>query len=130
MPAGVDSFGWNFAGSPAERVEQSDVVVINLGVNDPTLEIEEYGDYVRRVRTAYPSATLLPLTPFNGKHADTIQAAVKSLDDPNLICVDSTGWITEDDCTDQVHPTVAGHTKIATHLISALEAQTTLRRPA
>jgi lysophospholipase L1-like esterase len=130
VPAGVDSFGWNFAGSPAERVEPSDVVVINLGVNDPTLEIEEYADYVRRVRAAYPSATLVSLTPFNGKHADTIQAAVKSLDDPNLVCIDSTGWINEDDCTDQVHPTVAGHTKIATHLIQALEAQTPLRRPA
>ncbi|TCC17140.1 G-D-S-L family lipolytic protein [Kribbella sindirgiensis] len=130
VPAGADSFGWNFAGSPAERVEPSDVVVINLGVNDPTLEVEEYAGYVRRVRAAYPAATIVSLTPFNGKHADTIEAAVKSLDDPNLVYVDSTGWITEADCTDQVHPTVEGHAKIATHLIKALETQTSLHRPA
>ncbi|WP_427891402.1 GDSL-type esterase/lipase family protein [Kribbella sp. GL6] len=128
VPAGVNSFGWNFAGSRAERVEPSDVVVINLGVNDPTLEIEEYADYVRRVRAAYPTTTIVSLTPFNGKHAETIQAAVKTLDDPNLICVVSTGWITEDDCTDQVHPSVAGHATIAEHLIAALEEQTALRR--
>jgi lysophospholipase L1-like esterase len=128
VPAGVDSFGWNFAGSPAERVEPSDLVVINLGVNDPTLEIEEYTGYVRRVRAAYPETTIVSLTPFNAKHADTIQAAVKSLDDPNLICIDSTGWITEDDCTDLVHPTVAGHTKLADNLIAALEEHTPLRR--
>ena len=129
VPAGVDSFGWNFAGSPAERVEPSDVVVINLGVNDPTLEPEEYADYVTRVRSVYPDSTIVALTPFSGKHADVIQAAVKSVDDPNLVCIDSTGWITEDDCTDQVHPTVAGHAKIAAHLIPALETHTTLRRP-
>jgi lysophospholipase L1-like esterase len=128
VPAGVESFGWNFAGSPAERVEPSDVVVINLGVNDPTLEAEEYAGYVRRVRSAYPESTLVALTPFNGKHADTIEAAVKSLDDPNLVYLDSTGWITEDDCTDLVHPSVAGHAKIAEHLIPALETHTSLRR--
>ena len=54
VPAGVDSFGWNFAGSPAERVEPADVVVINLGVNDPMLEPEEYSGYITRVRSAYP----------------------------------------------------------------------------
>jgi lysophospholipase L1-like esterase len=128
VPGGVESFGWNFAGSPAERVEPSDVVVINLGVNDPTLEPEEYSDYVTRVRAAYPETTIVALTPFSGKHAETIQAAVKSLDDPNVVCIDSTGWITEDDCTDLVHPTVAGHTKIAAQLIPALEEHTSLRR--
>ena len=50
-------------------------------------------------------------------------------DDPNLVCVDSTGWITEDDCTDTVHPSVAGHAKIAGQLIAALETHTSLRRP-
>ncbi len=130
VPSGLESFGWNFAGSPAERVEAPDVVVINLGVNDPTLEVEEYADYVRRVRAAYPSTTIVSLTPFNGKHAETIEAAVKTLDDPHLVYVNSTGWITENDCTDQVHPTVAGHATIAAHLTEALEEHTSLRRPA
>ena len=129
VPSGVESFGWNFAGSPAERIEPSDVVVINLGVNDQTLEPEDYAGYVTRVRSAYPEATIVALTPFSGKHAESIQGAVKALDDPNLVRIDSTGWITEDDCTDLVHPTVAGHAKIADHLIPALETHTSLRRP-
>ena len=45
VPSGTESFGWNFAGSPAERVEQPDVVVLNLGVNDQTLT----ADAVRRL---------------------------------------------------------------------------------
>ncbi|HWD77239.1 MAG TPA: SGNH/GDSL hydrolase family protein [Kribbella sp.] len=130
VPSGLESFGWNFAGSPADRVEAPDLVVVNLGVNDPTLDVEEYAEYVRRVRAAYPSTTIVSLTPFSGKHAETIQTAVKTLDDPNVVCVDSTGWITEDDCTDDVHPTVAGHAKIAEHLVVALEEHTSLRRPA
>ena len=130
VPSGLESFGWNFAGSPAERVEEPDVVVVNLGVNDQTLVVEEYAEYVRRVRAAYPSTTIVSLTPFSGKHAETIQAAVKTLDDPGVVLVDSTGWITEDDCTDQVHPSVAGHAKIAEQLIAALEQHTSLRRPA
>jgi lysophospholipase L1-like esterase len=130
VPPGIESFGWNFAGSPAERVEPSDVVVINLGVNDETLAPQQYADFVRRVRSAYPGTTIVSLTPFSGKHADAIKSAVKSLDDPNVVLVDSTGWITEADTTDGVHPSVAGHAKIADHLITALETHTSLRRRA
>ncbi|MDX3002147.1 SGNH/GDSL hydrolase family protein [Kribbella solani] len=128
VPSGLDSFGWNYAGSRADRVEPSDVVVVNLGVNDPTLDVAEYAGYVRRVRAAYPDATIVSLPPFNGKHAETIRSAVRSLDDAKLVCIDSTGWITEDDCTDQVHPSVAGHAKIAAQLIPELEKYTELRR--
>jgi hypothetical protein len=128
VPPAMESFGWNFAGSPAERVEPSDVVVINLGVNDETLAPEQYADFVTRVRSAYPGTTIVSLTPFSGKHAAAIKSAVKSLDDPNVVLVDSTGWITAADTTDGVHPSVTGHAKIADHLISALEAHTSLRR--
>src|SRR5262249_25574445 len=62
VPGGIDSFGWNFAGSPSERVAPPDVVVINLGVNDETLEVEEYAAYVQRVRSAYPMTTIVSLT--------------------------------------------------------------------
>ncbi|MFK4089302.1 SGNH/GDSL hydrolase family protein [Kribbella sp. NPDC020789] len=128
VPSGPESFGWNFAGSPAERVEAPDVVVVNLGVNDQTLTPEQYAGYVARIRSAYPETTIVALPPFNGKHADTIAAAVKSLEDPNVVLIDSSGWITEDDCTDDVHPSAAGHAKIAEHLVAALEAGTSLRR--
>jgi len=128
VPSGLESFGWNYAGSPAERIAPPDVVIVNLGVNDETLTPEQYAEYVARVRSAYPQTTIVALPPFSGKHADTIAAAVKSVDDPNVVLIDSTGWITEADCTDDVHPSVAGNRAIADQLIPALEAATSLRR--
>jgi lysophospholipase L1-like esterase len=128
VPSGVESFGWNFAGSPAERVEPPQVVVLNLGVNDQTLTPEQYGEYLARVRSAYGSAKIVALSPFSGKHAEVIEAAVKAADDDGTRYVATDGWITTDDCTDDVHPSVDGHTKIADRLIAALETHTDLSR--
>ena len=120
VPPGLDSFGWNFAGSRADRVEDPNLVVINLGVNDETLTAAEYGDYLARVRSAYQRSTIVALSPFSGKWAAEIEAAVKAADDPAIHYLSTDGWITEADCTDGVHPSVAGHTKIATRLTTAL----------
>jgi lysophospholipase L1-like esterase len=128
VPNGLDSFGWNFAGSPAERVEPPQLVVLNLGVNDETLTPEQYGEYLARVRSAYGTAKIVALSPFSGKHAETIEAAVKSAADDNIVYIATDGWITPDDCTDNVHPSVDGHAKIADHLIAALETHTNLAR--
>jgi lysophospholipase L1-like esterase len=128
VPPGLDSFGWNFAGSPAGRVEDPQVVVLNLGVNDETLSVEQYGDYLSRVRSAYPTSKVVALSPFSGKHAATIEAAVKAADDEAIWYVDTEGWITPDDCTDGLHPSTEGHAKIAAHLIEQLEVLTNLTR--
>jgi lysophospholipase L1-like esterase len=128
VPSGLDSFGWNFAGSLAERVEQPQVVVLNLGVNDQTLTAEQYGEYLARVRSAYGLAKIVALSPFSGKHAEVIEAAVKAADDDGIRYVGTDGWITTDDCTDDVHPSVKGHAKIAARLIDALESHTDLTR--
>ncbi|QNE23357.1 G-D-S-L family lipolytic protein [Kribbella qitaiheensis] len=125
VPTGLDSFGWNFAGSPAERVEPPQVVVLNLGVNDETLTAEQYGDYLARVRSAYGTAKVVALSPFSGKHAEAIEAAVKAADD-NTIYVATDGWITPDDCTDGLHPSAEGHAKIADKLIEVLKNHTEL----
>lgn len=124
VPSGTESFGWNFAGSPAERVEQPDVVVLNLGVNDETLTAAQYGEYLMRVRAAYAGTKIVALSPFSGKHAEEIEAAVKvanAAGDPAIRYVGTDGWITKDDCTDDVHPTVEGHAKIATRLTEELK---------
>jgi lysophospholipase L1-like esterase len=121
VPPGLESFGWNFAGSPAERVEQPEVVVLNLGVNDDTLTAAQYGDYLARVRAAYTDSKIVALSPFSGKHADQIEAAVKAAGDPRIRYVDTDGWISADDCTDDVHPSVDGHAKIAERLTEELK---------
>jgi hypothetical protein len=128
VPPGTESFGWNFAGSPAERVEEPDVVVVNLGVNDETLTAAQYGDYLARVRSAYGTAKIVALSPFSGKHAAESETAVKIADDPSVLYVGTEGWITTDDCTDGVHPSVEGHAKIATQLVAELESRTGLTR--
>lgn len=120
VPPGAESFGWNFAGSPAERVEQPDLVVLNLGVNDETLSAAQYGEYLARVRSAYAGSEIVALSPFSGKHASEIEAAVKSAGDPKIRYVGTDGWITSDDCTDGVHPSVDGHAKIAARLTEEL----------
>ncbi|WBQ07786.1 GDSL-type esterase/lipase family protein [Kribbella sp. CA-293567] len=122
VPGGIESFGWNFAGSPAERIEQPQVVVINLGVNDETLTAAQYGGYLARVRAAYGSSEIVALSPFNGKYAEEIEAAVKAGGDPAIRYVGTDGWITEDDCTDLLHPSVDGHAKIAARLTEELRA--------
>ena len=128
VPAGLDSFGWNFAGSASERVEHPQVVVLNLGVNDETLTTEQYGDYLGRVRTAYPASKIVALSPFSGKHAATVEGAVKAVDDEAIWYVGTDGWITPDDCTDGLHPSVEGHAKIAAQLVDQLERLTGLTR--
>ncbi|GAA3595235.1 hypothetical protein GCM10022235_78150 [Kribbella ginsengisoli] len=127
VPSGLESFGWNFAGSAAERVEEPDLVVLNLGVNDETLSAAQYGEYLRLVRSKYGSCEIVALSPFSGKHASEIEAAVKAADDAKIRYVGTDGWITEADCTDDVHPSVEGHAKIAGHLTEQL---TKLLRPA
>lgn len=128
VPGGLESFGWNYAGSKVDRIADPDVVIINLGVNDESLSTAEYADYLTRVRTAYRSSTIVALSPFNGKHATEIETAVKSTDDPNLHYVSTAGWITPADCTDGLHPSTDGHAKLAGNLIPALERLTTLTR--
>ncbi|WP_238335310.1 SGNH/GDSL hydrolase family protein [Kribbella amoyensis] len=128
VPPGPESFGWNFAGSRAERIADPDVVVLNLGVNDDTLSVAQYADYVRQVRAAYPSSKIVAVSPFSGKYAEEIEAAVKVVDDPAIAYVPTTDWIGPDDCTDGLHPSVDGHAKIADRLIPALERLTGLTR--
>ncbi|ONI74611.1 G-D-S-L family lipolytic protein [Kribbella sp. ALI-6-A] len=126
VPPGPESFGWNFAGSPALRIAAPDLVVLNLGVNDDTLTPEQYAAYVRVVRSAYPGSTIVALSPFSGKHATEIEAGVKSLDDNSVHYVPTTGWITEADCTDGLHPSITGHQKIADRLVPILQELTGL----
>jgi lysophospholipase L1-like esterase len=103
------------------------VVVLNLGVNDDSLTAEVYGSYLRQVRAAYRSTKIVALSPFSGKHAIEIEAAVKAADDTNILYVDSDGWLGPDDYTDGLHPSVGGHAKAAAHLIEQLQIRTGLQ---
>ncbi len=138
--AGAGSAEWNF------QSWQPDVLVIALGTNDfadypagscapPDADAFQaaYQDLLRLARSKYPSAEIFALgtfiaTPSNafGTCNQRICAAVSALGDPHAHCVDpATGkggpWLSgPSDYGDWTHPTVAGHTKIATKLREAV----------
>jgi lysophospholipase L1-like esterase len=60
----------------------------------------------------------------SGKGASEIEAGVKAADDPNILYVDTDGWLGPDDYTDGLHPSVDGHAKAAANLIEQLQIRT------
>lgn len=131
VPPAPQSFGWNFQGSRADPSFAPEVVTVNQGTNDqayPSAQFRPaYRDYIVEIRKAYPKATILCMRPFGGFHEEDIRAAVKSLADPRIIYVDTTGWLSSSDYTDGIHPNVGGHIKAVAKLIAFIEAHTKLK---
>lgn len=124
VPPAPNAFAWNFAGSPADTGRQPDLVVVNQGSNDggfPGAEFQTaYVSYLETIRVAFPDTTILALRPFGGFHAAELQQAAKD----HVTYVDTTGWLSESDYCDGIHPTVDGHRRAADHLIDAISAIT------
>ncbi|MDQ3813390.1 MAG: GDSL-type esterase/lipase family protein [Armatimonadota bacterium] len=109
-------------------------VLANLGQNDTgeiTIEffIEQYVAMMEKIRRNYPNAAILVMRPFSGNRAAAPQAAAtqaaakagNDAGDNKVYFIDTSGWITRADTNDGVHPTVAGHQKIADKLAPLLE---------
>ncbi|RXZ81122.1 hypothetical protein EBB07_15560 [Paenibacillaceae bacterium] len=119
----VDSPLWDF------NEYQARAVVINLGTNDSGFSVTDddfqqtYISFLQNVRSKYPAADIFVMRPFNGSKAfPTIKAikAVQDGGDDKLRYIDTTGWITTEDTVDGVHPSDAGHAKIAEKLVPLL----------
>jgi lysophospholipase L1-like esterase len=122
VPAAPDAFDWFYEGCPRDDW-QADVVVVNLGTNDFKATSDQfrpgYAKELSVIRKAYPKAIILALRPFNGAHADDIQAEVaarKTSGDARIAYVDTTGWLEKSDFTDGVHPNVGAGDKLANDL--------------
>jgi lysophospholipase L1-like esterase len=132
VPSALDSFAYNFAGSPVARGVQPDVVVINQGTNDIGVSAAVFGpayiSYLQRIRAAYPHVMIFAMRPFNGCQNGAIQSAVATMHDPQIRYVDTNGWLelsNPRDYTEQptgLHPSVVGHVKAAERLIAVLRA--------
>ncbi len=116
-----------FPNSPAWDFSryQANEVVINLGTNDNGYHVPDatfqstYVTFIQKIRAKYASATILALRPFKGAKAASILKVVQTVNaagDRNVHYIDTTGWITSADTNDGLHPSDAGHVKIATHL--------------
>ena len=110
-----NSPNWNFSRY------QASAVVINLGTNDGWRTTDDvfqsnYESFLRKIRKVYPKARIFVLRTFVGAKAAPTQDAVQALDDRNIQYIDTTGWLSPSDTNDGIHPSDAGHAKIANTL--------------
>ncbi|MEV0272539.1 GDSL-type esterase/lipase family protein [Hamadaea sp. NPDC050747] len=123
--AGVSYDDWNFA------TYQATAVVINLGTNDVGHSVtstqfqQGYVVMLERVRQAYPNAEIFAMGVFRARYVTETRNAVAArtaAGDGKVHFVDTTGWIDPTtDTSDNVHPTEAGHVKIAQRLRPILD---------
>lgn len=105
-----------FMSSPKSNIpyyDTPDLIVINLGTNDresTATFIQAYKDFIIHIRERY-NGNILLLRPFNGAYA----SAVKQVADMfgRVMYIDTNGWIGKSDTNDALHPSDAGHRKIA-----------------
>ena len=113
---------WDFSYTPQ-------VIVINLGQNDQcggepdAIFTASYVGFVRKLRAKFPRSQVVALRPFGGPYEAAIRRAVETLNtdgDARVRFLDTTGWLDKADFVDGVHPTEAGHTKVALRLAPLL----------
>jgi lysophospholipase L1-like esterase len=131
VPTASQSFGLNFEGSPADPAFVPQIMVVNQGSNDtpyPSAQFEPgYRAYIAQLHRRNQKATIFCLRPFGGYHADDIQQAVKELGEPNIVYVDTSGWLDQGDYTDKVHPNAQGQIKAAEQLTKVIQQKTGLK---
>lgn len=116
---------WNFSSY------QASAVVINLGTNDighgvsSTQFQQGYLVMLERLRQAYPNAEIFAMGVFRNRHVAETRNAVAARNaagDSKVRFIDTAGWVDPaTDTSDNVHPTEAGHVKIAQRLRPILD---------
>jgi len=117
---------WNFSNYTPR------IIVMNLGTNDKTLNVKadlfssSYTKFINDVRVKFSTTDIFVMRTFNGSFAAETEALVNQLitsGDTKLHFINTTGWLTAEDFgKDGLHPTDAGHEKIATKLAPVLQA--------
>ncbi|MCR2805932.1 S-layer homology domain-containing protein [Paenibacillus soyae] len=110
-----------------------DAIVINIGTNDDKFEVTEeafrstYATFLADIRERHPNADILVMRTLGGFLAEATEAAVQErieAGDDAVQYVDTTGWLDSypsADYYDSLHPSRAGHAKIAAKLAPILE---------
>jgi lysophospholipase L1-like esterase len=123
-PGALDTFNFFHAGCPRDAW-QPDVVVVNQGTNDATMEADEYqplyARYLAMIRTACPKAQIVAVRPFCGAQEVSIKAVVEACNaagDSRVYYIDSTGWY-----DGPIHPDAAGSIVLADKLTDSLNKE-------
>ncbi len=114
---------WDFSYTPK-------IIVINLGQNDQCGNEPQdtmtatYKSFVQKLRAKFPVTQIVALRPFSGAYEKSIRQAVVTLiagGDTRLCFIDTTDWLVKEDFGDGIHPTAAGHAKVAARLTPLLK---------
>jgi lysophospholipase L1-like esterase len=125
-----DQTPWNFSNYTP------DLVVINLGTNDRSIKLnippsvfeQAYKDFLRNIRDKLPTTKIIVLRTFRGYLKEETVNAVNAriaVGDTKVFYVDTEGWLdmnSQVDYFDKIHPTKAGHQKLAEKLAPILIA--------
>lgn len=101
-----------------------DYIVINLGTNDPAninaaYFTSIYINFIKKLRTCYPDATIIVMQPFNGDYATEVEHTVRTIrndGDLNTYLYYSANRVSSTQTSDGLHPNVQAHREIATEL--------------
>lgn len=115
-PAIENAFRFNAAGPLRSHREDLEIVVVNLGTNDPQA-VEHvpafaaaYARLLSNVIGTFQPRRVYAMRPFNGAHALSVKSTAERA---GAVFIDTTGWLSPEDFFDGTHPTAAGHRKAA-----------------
>jgi hypothetical protein len=124
VPGALDSFNFFYADCPRDDW-RPDVVVVNQGTNEGSMETHEYqtlyARYLALIRKAYPNAKIVALRPFCGAQESSIKAVVSACNtagDSNVYYIDTTGWY-----SGSLHPNAPDSAALAEKLVKALKTE-------
>jgi lysophospholipase L1-like esterase len=105
------------------------IVVCNLGVNDENKNVPDatfknnYFNLLKNIRAKFPNAQIFVVRTFTGAKATSTLATVNAMiatNDNKIHFVNTSGWLSDDDYYDGIHPNLSGQIKAASLLKKVL----------
>lgn len=130
VPPVFDSWRMLGPSNPRSLTPAPDVVVVNLGTNDPedAITATKAHEFLEDVLLTCPCAIVLVCVPFTGKARSALLVAAAATGSRRLTLLETDGWWNPDDSADGVHPNAYANQfhilpQIADAVRSALERQ-------
>ena len=113
VPPLTSSYALLYAGVPRSfSAPYPDLVVYNEGTNDSGSISAGLSTVITAILQAAPQSRQLLLNPFNGTHAQDLQAVVKSFNNSQVTYQSTVGWFNPAYSVDGVHPYNFSHLEL------------------